>query len=917
MAAKAQIIIEVDDGGAVTALRNVEGGMQRVEAAGQRTNAVLGKLAQQQQHAASAAGVLERAQRAQFTATELLNTRLSQMTAAQHRLRNAVVEGRITTEQYQRSLIGLKAAQEELTAAGNRANPVLQNLGNQQRQAATASQLLSRTLGVQVPRALDNVISRSQVAGPLLAGLFNVSVIAGFATVIGTQLIPKLVDGIAHLRDWHGLQKLQVEAQKELNEHYATTQERIRDIARNLQLIGATAGQRAGLSALESTAALGAAQVRVSTLRRQLEELEADIAARATRRRSGGGLLGAGETLGPTGEQQRMLIGLRTELTKAENDLTVAQLEARAAAVEVAAATREQTAATEGQTAATREQKQATDELLLSQVAALKELEEVEKRIEARRREGEQTLERLTEENEKLFLATLEGEERVQVALTQKLAALENVRAAYQEFPAIVAATLEQEVLLQKNAAREIEELRVTAAERAMEREQRAAEQMMRDQQLAVQHLASTLEAVFEGMTKGPLEFFKRMFKRMVFEMVASWMLGMQQISAAQPALGGGAGGRAGGGGLLGALGAIFGGGGGFGIRVGPGGTAPTFPAGITASGGSFLGAAALPLSAGGGAGSAGPAGLGLPAGAGVGAAAGTLGLRALLANPAFIAMGGFLGAGAVGFRSPARGAIAGLVGGFGGLLAMAGGSFSALFASGSALFGPLGLAVLGGAALVGGLIGLFSRGRKRRQRDEIERQAFRAIEQIETAYRLHRLDWGGAIGQLEGVRTQVSEAMRQLGWPSRMDPHIDRAIREINQLEQQRMVNLQRIAGLPSPSFDRGGFVGVGGSFAASRAEGIRAIVHRHEAVLTPLQQSIVGPERIREAFARTGAGHGAGGTFQSGGFVGGGGGPNVVHFHPGAIVVHAAPGMDERALAAEIPKALSRYLRDKGMRL
>src|SRR6266404_5567809 len=154
--------------------------------------------------------------------------------------------------------------------------------------------------------------------------------------------------------------------------------------------------------------------------------------------------------------------------------------------------------------------------------------------------------------------------------------------------------------------------------------------------------LAGDLQSLFDDITSGNIgKRFKKMFEDMVFQMVATWILGMNQMKGASAgAMGGGPGGI---------LGAIFGLGGGGGIFGGggsaPGGTPPFVGGGIMnlfGGGSSSGGLGTLPLGSGGvandvasgsifglglsaGQGAATPGGV-LPSGSAAGGAAGALG---------------------------------------------------------------------------------------------------------------------------------------------------------------------------------------------------------------------------------------------------------------------------------------------------
>jgi len=73
-----------------------------------------------------------------------------------------------------------------LQKVGARGNVVFTQLRERQERARDATQLLSRTIGAEIPRALEKVIARSEVASKVMASLFRVGVIAGFAVALSS-----------------------------------------------------------------------------------------------------------------------------------------------------------------------------------------------------------------------------------------------------------------------------------------------------------------------------------------------------------------------------------------------------------------------------------------------------------------------------------------------------------------------------------------------------------------------------------------------------------------------------------------------------------------------------------------------------------------------------------------------------------
>lgn len=393
-------------------------------------------------------------------------------------------------------------------------------------------------------------------------------------------------------------------------------------------------------------------------------------------------------------------------------------------------------------------------------------------------------------------------------------------------------------------------------------------------------NLADQLQGLFDDITSGNIgKRFLDNFKKLVFEMIASWALGLRQMRGATA-------GSFGSGGLLGALFGIGGIGGFAGSgaqQIGPGGTAG-FAGGLgnlfggrgllgalfgggssaanvlgplnsgslpTALSSSQLGNLLTPFSGGGGIGT----GTVLPAGASTafGGATGLLGRLGPLAAFGGLGLLGMVGrAGPIG--GTALGAAGGALTGLGLTLAFPG-IFGSLGAAGIA--GIAGAFTFGIGALIGGLIGLFGGifGNSKRQRavEQLGQQVKDQITQIENSYNTHQEDAGSAISQLEQLRSQAHQQMHKLGGDTRtrVEQPVDAAEKYINDTEAER---LRRAAIQFGPAqFRYGGFVDPGlargypsafGASALHYAAGgaVPAILHAGEFVLKPETVQRVG---------------------------------------------------------------------------
>src|SRR6266850_2513948 len=318
--------------------------------------------------------------------------------------------------------------------------------------------------------------------------------------------------------------------------------------------------------------------------------------------------------------------------------------------------------------------------------------------------------------------------------------------------------------------------------------------------------LANQMEGLFDDITSGNIgKRFLQEFKHMVFQMLATWILGMNQMrSASQQQMGSG-------GGILGTifgslgLGGIFGSGSASG---GPGGTPQWNPgAGYSVGPGGAAGYASLPLggSAGGGFGGAGST---LPSGAGKG------GLADLLAKifpkgSKGLSIGGMN----ISQQMLATGGIALLLANWrgGGILHGLGGALGGAML-GTAIFPGIGTII---GAIAGFISGIFGKSTKK-ARLAIQHQIEQQAKTIEDAYNLFQMDWLTSRDQLEQLRTQGVEALRKAGVKDisrsrtgHVDYPIDLVEKRIDATQAERNKREAMVFG--PPQFRRGGYVGPG----------------------------------------------------------------------------------------------------------
>lgn len=398
--------------------------------------------------------------------------------------------------------------------------------------------------------------------------------------------------------------------------------------------------------------------------------------------------------------------------------------------------------------------------------------------------------------------------------------------------------------------------------------------------------MANQLNSFFDELTTGNIgAAFLRQFEKMVSQMVATWLMGIQGMQQSVTRSGG----------LFGSLGDFLGLGGGGAPAGGAlsgtafsgalGGGAFSFSpssAGFTGPEADMLG---LPMSSGVG----GALGGVLPAGASIamGGAGGTVGgsgafggllngigsllpIGALAGGSALLGKGGILGM----LGSGALGYGAGAIGGPMLQSFAASGFLSGMFGAGTAtmldtigsFLGPIGA----GIGLISGLIGLFTgKGKLKEEQTALLQQMELQLNNLQNAFNVHQLDYNSAISQAEQIRqsyTQQQESLQQGGSVGRVDPWVNATEQYINNLEQQRQNEVTSAASYGPAQFSEGGFVhpslarmvpGFAPAMHFATGGAVPAIVHAGEYVLNAGAVTRMGVNRLDEINSGGGAFH------------------------------------------------------------
>ena len=780
--------------------------------------------------------------------------------------------------------------------------------------ARESAALLGEEFGVKIPRALRGTIAEAAGIGPIFSAAFSGLAILGFieiAKVAGE----KIAEVVANLMGWGEEVKKAMDAQIELNKVFVETEAEIEKLQKAYRLIGLqglqllsekqkvanedldeakkkvtdltaaiekqnavlldaksrlafTMGQPSGLTA--DVKAMKAAEDGISTFGRDLAEAQERVKKLAE------ALKYAGKETSSTFSKER---------TDAIREMGTAAHEALTKVQAMLSGTAKAGAGPEEQIDIELKAKQeelakilvlyGDDERVRSQVAIASvaiEKEARDKRIKLLTDEADAKLRLLQEEQDQ--------EEQAARHQAERLRRMEDETLSIERSAAIAMAPPWERAntAIVANYEERMAKIRELVKTGDLDEEHAARMQTAALQELYAQRrdaLASQMEGLYNDITSGNIKKrFMDMFKKMIFEMVAAWIIGMQGMrNASQQQMGSG-------GGILGAifgsmgLGGIFGGGGQAGPGVsstGPGGT-PPFIGDFTGNGsgglvpwgneGTATPLAGVGLSAGQGAGGLGTT---LPSGAGPGGGIGGMGgplgdlLGKVFSHGAGPISGSMLGMAGISLLA-ASWRKGGVLGGLGGA---AGGALT-----GFAIGGPIG-AIIGGIA--GFIAGIWGHSTKK-ARLEIEANIKNQAKAIEDAYNLFQMDWPTSRSQLEQLRLQGVDALKQAGVKDisrsrvgHVDHWIDQAEKEIDLTQAER--NRRNAMVFGPPQFRVGGFVGPGlggpmpdwfAGTAMHFADGgaVPAILHQGEFVMRPEAVSRIGVGNLASMNSGGGAG-------------------------------------------------------------
>jgi len=505
----------------------------------------------------------------------------------------------------------VKGIEPSLQKVGQTGNVVMTKMREDHHRALDSVRLLNEGIGIGIPRALQNVIAKSPVAAAALASAFSGVAIASFASV-ALAAMGDMIEKIVEFRDAakKAFREIQKQAREQELSMLESEQAQSRELRVKTEIATANELLKIQIQYHAQREALIEQELKAEELARLTGEtdivklanrnlLQLDKAYQAEKKmlllkaagdvRSAKDAEVAASKLGmdkiradertalddvQAKEKEGAMLHVVAEAKRAQiheetnrkiRDFDRAQFEfMRNLAAQEANALLQATASA----ASGRQQ------IELQYAARIKEIETKELALEAQQRkegiieeirlDGERTAAEIERNSKLRDLAQQRADEEIQINTEAAIAMLP----PWQRADAQIVADAEARI----RKIREMEAKDRTFEEQG-EREVTAI--MRKEWAERVQSMANQLESLYDEITTGGIkQFFIKRFKHMIFEMVAAWIIGMQQMrSASQQQMGSG-------GGILGAIfGGIFGGGGGgFGFPTpgsGPGGTPP------------------------------------------------------------------------------------------------------------------------------------------------------------------------------------------------------------------------------------------------------------------------------------------------------------------------------------------------------
>jgi hypothetical protein len=133
---------------------------------------------------------------------------------------------------------GVRNIEGALTKVGQKGNVVFTGMRNDQQRAHEATNLFVRTLGIEMPHALEKVIAKSEIIGPLMSTAFKATVVLAVISAL-VALVPKIESAAKSLGGFTEEMQQLAEAQIKANGDALVTGRTLSIARQNLDVINA------------------------------------------------------------------------------------------------------------------------------------------------------------------------------------------------------------------------------------------------------------------------------------------------------------------------------------------------------------------------------------------------------------------------------------------------------------------------------------------------------------------------------------------------------------------------------------------------------------------------------------------------------------------------------------------------------
>lgn len=147
----------------------------------------------------------------------------------------------------------------------------------QSREGAESLRLIDESIGIHISRPLTRIIGQSQLLGPALAGIFQLSGAVALGSVIAESVIPKVIELTNYMAGWGEADQKAYKEAISLNQEFVKELERHKQAMLDISHIGLGGSELIRQLIKENTAELEKQQTILEDLRKRLIVLQAPM----------------------------------------------------------------------------------------------------------------------------------------------------------------------------------------------------------------------------------------------------------------------------------------------------------------------------------------------------------------------------------------------------------------------------------------------------------------------------------------------------------------------------------------------------------------------------------------------------------------------------------------------------------------